>query len=104
MSFFVILSFILGSHRGALVVRDQGVADLIEFLLPSLHFTFNFSFKVFFLVIKLQPKKKHLPFQKNLHDMCRIPTCPKNLPFTFSTSLLNWFTALQTHLSKKPTM
>jgi hypothetical protein len=35
--------FILGSHRGALVVGDQGVADLIEFLLPSVHFTFHFS-------------------------------------------------------------
>jgi hypothetical protein len=32
---------ILGSHCGALVVGDQGVADLIEFLLPSVQFTFN---------------------------------------------------------------
>ena len=38
-----IVVFILGSHRGALVVGDQGVADLIELLLPSVYFTFHFS-------------------------------------------------------------
>jgi hypothetical protein len=47
---------ILGSHRAALVVGDQGVADLIEFLLPSVHFTFHFSFEVS-LVIKLHAPK-----------------------------------------------